>query len=213
MELEVLRCHKFIRCSLRPRSRLPAAGWPRSRLACCSPAHASAKPRRSFGWGDQKGGAKSLMTASGLLAGIEHMIEWNIFAAAAPLLEALNAGRHRLCWRRRCPIRLRPCRRTHSLRMARVAAIFEHPSAVTDFRDEAQIRETCFAEAERFLKHVTGADRVFIFDHTLRHRSPGQQGLRRWSAPAGDPRACGSYGEFGSASGCTTCCRTKPTNC
>ena len=42
--------------------------------------------------GDQKGGAKSLMTASGVLTGIEHLIEWNIFAAAAPLLEALNAG-------------------------------------------------------------------------------------------------------------------------
>jgi sulfonate transport system substrate-binding protein len=42
--------------------------------------------------GDQKGGAKSLMAASGALTGIEHMIEWNIFAAAAPLLEALNAG-------------------------------------------------------------------------------------------------------------------------
>jgi sulfonate transport system substrate-binding protein len=42
--------------------------------------------------GDQKGGAKSLMTASGVMAGIEHLIDWNIFAAAAPLLEALNAG-------------------------------------------------------------------------------------------------------------------------
>jgi sulfonate transport system substrate-binding protein len=42
--------------------------------------------------GDQKGGAKSLMTASGALTGIDHLIEWNIFAAAAPLLEALNAG-------------------------------------------------------------------------------------------------------------------------
>jgi sulfonate transport system substrate-binding protein len=42
--------------------------------------------------GDQKGGAKSLMTASGVLTGIDHLIEWNIFAAAAPLLEALNAG-------------------------------------------------------------------------------------------------------------------------
>ena len=42
--------------------------------------------------GDQKGGAKSLMVASAALNGIEHLIEWNIFAAAAPLLEALNAG-------------------------------------------------------------------------------------------------------------------------
>ena len=42
--------------------------------------------------GDQKGGAKSLMAASGALEGIEQQVEWHIFAAAAPLLEALNAG-------------------------------------------------------------------------------------------------------------------------
>ena len=42
--------------------------------------------------GDQKGGIKSLMTAAGTLAGIETRIEWYLFAAAAPLLEALNAG-------------------------------------------------------------------------------------------------------------------------
>jgi hypothetical protein len=54
-------------------------------------------------------------------------------------------------------------------------AVVEHRSAVSDFRDEAQIRDTYYAEAERLLKDVTGADRVFIFDHTLRHRIPGQQ--------------------------------------
>jgi sulfonate transport system substrate-binding protein len=37
--------------------------------------------------GDQKGGAKSLMTASNVLTGIDHLIEWNIFAAAAPCLK------------------------------------------------------------------------------------------------------------------------------
>jgi sulfonate transport system substrate-binding protein len=42
--------------------------------------------------GDQKGGYKSLMIASGALSGIEAQVSWNIFAAAAPLLEALNAG-------------------------------------------------------------------------------------------------------------------------
>ena len=42
--------------------------------------------------GDQKGGNKSLMQAAGVLPGIEQRIEWHIFAAAAPLLEALNAG-------------------------------------------------------------------------------------------------------------------------
>lgn len=32
------------------------------------------------------------MTAAGALNGIEHLIDWTIFPAAAPLLEALNAG-------------------------------------------------------------------------------------------------------------------------
>jgi hypothetical protein len=52
-------------------------------------------------------------------------------------------------------------------------AVAQHRSAVTDFWDEAQIRETYYPEAECLLKEVTGADRVFIFDHTLRRRIPG----------------------------------------
>ncbi len=42
--------------------------------------------------GDQKGGNKSLMEAAQVLDGLEGRIEWITFAAAAPLLEALNAG-------------------------------------------------------------------------------------------------------------------------
>ena len=42
--------------------------------------------------GDQKGGALSLMKASGLLDDLPYRIVWSQFAAAAPLLEALNAG-------------------------------------------------------------------------------------------------------------------------
>jgi hypothetical protein len=51
-------------------------------------------------------------------------------------------------------------------------AVVRQPTSV-DFSDEAQIRDTYYAEAERLLKQVTGADRVFIFDHTLRRRIPG----------------------------------------
>jgi hypothetical protein len=54
-------------------------------------------------------------------------------------------------------------------------AVVQHRSSVTDFADDAQIRGTYYAEAERLLKEITGANRVFIFDHTLRHRIPGQQ--------------------------------------
>jgi sulfonate transport system substrate-binding protein len=42
--------------------------------------------------GDQKGGNRSLLEAAGELAGLSYQIEWSEFPAAAPLLEALNAG-------------------------------------------------------------------------------------------------------------------------
>ena len=42
--------------------------------------------------GDQKGGSRSLMEAAGVLDGTPYAIEWREFPAAAPLLEALNAG-------------------------------------------------------------------------------------------------------------------------
>jgi sulfonate transport system substrate-binding protein len=67
------------------RRRLAAIGL----LAACPGALMAAPVLRV---GDQKGGVKSLMEASGALDGIEHQIDWTIFPAAAPLLEALNAG-------------------------------------------------------------------------------------------------------------------------
>jgi sulfonate transport system substrate-binding protein len=42
--------------------------------------------------GDQKGGSEALMEAAGVLRGLPYTIEWHQFPAAAPLLEALNAG-------------------------------------------------------------------------------------------------------------------------
>jgi sulfonate transport system substrate-binding protein len=41
--------------------------------------------------GDQKGGTQSVMKAAGVLDDLAYTISWNQFAAAAPLLEALNA--------------------------------------------------------------------------------------------------------------------------
>ena len=41
--------------------------------------------------GDQKGGTQSVMKAAGVLDGLPYRLEWSQFAAAAPLLEALNA--------------------------------------------------------------------------------------------------------------------------
>ena len=41
--------------------------------------------------GDQKGGTQSVMKAAGVLDGLPYRLAWSQFAAAAPLLEALNA--------------------------------------------------------------------------------------------------------------------------
>jgi sulfonate transport system substrate-binding protein len=58
-------------------------------LACAALQAASGVTLRV---GDQKGGNQSLLNASGDLAGLPYRIEWSEFPAAAPLLEALNAG-------------------------------------------------------------------------------------------------------------------------
>ncbi|MFD7657974.1 ABC transporter substrate-binding protein [Actinosynnema sp. NPDC059797] len=42
--------------------------------------------------GDQKGGAKALLTAAGLLDDFPHEIEWSTFTSGPPLLEAASAG-------------------------------------------------------------------------------------------------------------------------
>ncbi|HEY0421520.1 MAG TPA: aliphatic sulfonate ABC transporter substrate-binding protein [Acetobacteraceae bacterium] len=42
--------------------------------------------------GDQKGGVQAVMKAAGVLEDLPYRLEWNQFAAAAPVLEALNAG-------------------------------------------------------------------------------------------------------------------------
>ena len=42
--------------------------------------------------GDQKGGHRALMEAAGVLKDLPYRLDWHEFPAAAPLLEALNAG-------------------------------------------------------------------------------------------------------------------------
>jgi len=62
-------------------------------------------------------------------------------------------------------------------------AVLRQRSAVRDFQSEAEIRGTYYPEAEALLKRITGASRIFIFDHTLRRHIPGaeddRQGVRQ----------------------------------
>jgi hypothetical protein len=44
----------------------------------------------------------------------------------------------------------------------------DHKTAVTDFYDDKQIKEIYYPEVERLLVGATGAEKVVIFDHTIR---------------------------------------------
>ncbi len=46
-------------------------------------------------------------------------------------------------------------------------------TTVTDFDDEDAVRAVYYPEVERAMKAATGADRVVIFDHTIRRHIPG----------------------------------------
>ena len=52
-------------------------------------------------------------------------------------------------------------------------ALLRQTTAVRDFWNDAEIRNTYYQEAEAAIAEATGATRVFIFDHTRRKRVPG----------------------------------------
>jgi len=58
-------------------------------------------------------------------------------------------------------------------------ALKEQRSAVRDFWDDDEVRRIYYPEAEAFLKAVTGASRVFIFDHLQRRRVDGAKDRSR----------------------------------
>jgi hypothetical protein len=51
--------------------------------------------------------------------------------------------------------------------------LLDQPSAVTDFYDEAQVRDLYYGEVERLVKAQTGAVEVEVFDHTIRVQRDG----------------------------------------
>jgi hypothetical protein len=57
-------------------------------------------------------------------------------------------------------------------------ALVRHPTAVKDFYDEAQIKSIYYPAAEAFLRATLKADRVFLFDHTVRRRVDGAPDIR-----------------------------------
>jgi len=53
-----------------------------------------------------------------------------------------------------------------------------HRSAVRNFYDDDEVKNVYYPEAEQLLERLTGASRVFIFDHTTRRRIPGAEDRR-----------------------------------
>ena len=49
-------------------------------------------------------------------------------------------------------------------------AVVEHRTAVKDLCDEDELRRVYYPEAERLIAEATGANRVLVFDHTIRRR-------------------------------------------
>jgi hypothetical protein len=83
----------------------------------------------------------------------------------------------------RLPIHdLRPLSRELSLDLQGFA-LAEHRSAVRDFWDDEEVRRVYYPEAEAVIKQVTGASRVFIFDHLQRRRVPGLVDRSRRGGP------------------------------
>jgi hypothetical protein len=57
-------------------------------------------------------------------------------------------------------------------------ALVKHPTAVKNYYDDNEIRRVYYPAVEAFLKATLKADRVFIFDHTVRKRVAGAPDVR-----------------------------------
>jgi len=57
-------------------------------------------------------------------------------------------------------------------------ALVRHPTAVKDFYDENEIRRIYYPASEAFIRASLKADRVVLFDHTVRRRVEGAADIR-----------------------------------
>ena len=63
-------------------------------------------------------------------------------------------------------------------------ALARVPTAVGDFYDAGEVQRVYYPEVERYVRELLGAEKVVIFDHTLRNTAPEQQAARRVREPA-----------------------------
>jgi hypothetical protein len=58
-----------------------------------------------------------------------------------------------------------------------------HRSAVTDFTDDAAVRRRYYPESAELLRAATGAEKVVVFDHTLRDSAKGSRATKTLREP------------------------------
>ena len=58
-----------------------------------------------------------------------------------------------------------------------------HATRVHNFLDQAELRQTYYAEVEALIRQVSGAARVVVFDHTLRSGDEGEREARLLREP------------------------------
>ncbi len=63
-------------------------------------------------------------------------------------------------------------------------ALLDQHTAVKDFYDDDEVRRVYYPEAEQWLKEVTGAARVIVFDHVVRNAQRSQPGQNNIREPA-----------------------------
>ena len=66
-------------------------------------------------------------------------------------------------------------------------ALVRHPTIVRNFYDDKEVRNVYYPAAEAFLRATLKADRVVIFDHTVRKRVEGAADVRD-AGPRQPPR-------------------------
>lgn len=76
------------------------------------------------------------------------------------------------------PVRIRNARTLpHDGIEQRGFCCLRRPTAVRDFRDDADVRATGYPEAAEWIADALGASQAIVFDHTVRQRAPGRPPL------------------------------------
>ena len=90
--------------------------------------------------------------------------------------------------------------------------LVRHPTSVKNFYDEQEIRNAYYPAVEAFLRATLKADRVFIFDHTVRKRVEGAPDLRVAARGSRPPASTSTRPIFPAAIASMSICLRKRTN-